>query len=744
MSVPSTTPPFRILWLFPACCLGSQLLAAQPPSAEDPSLIEEVTVTATLLPRSTEEIAGTVTLIDTADIQRQVANDLNDLTRYLPGLGMDTAARGGNQGFSIRGIGGNRVLMVLDGVRSADIYAAGPSSYGKDMFEVDDLKAVEIIRGPASVLHGADAMGGAVLLRSKDPLDYLADERNFHVGLRSSAASDNDQYKAGVTLAGQHGKLGSMLQFTRREFGEREVEGAGRLNPQAGDSAGFFWKSVWQPAQKRRLTLTLDYNDEVVDTRLDNELGSSVFSSTGSDTSTRKRLGLSHEWTLNAPLADSFTLQLNHQDTTARQYSEQLRTSYAFVDPRLPATARGSEALRWSDFRFNQQNRSARLVADKSFGMAGSEHAAVYGLSYERTDTERPRARCDRETATGFTSCAIPSYPFAAPEIFPNKTFPDTRTTRVGVFLQDEITLPGGRLVLIPGVRYNSYRMDPHPDALLNGSGNIADYGGFSVSAVTEHDTSLNAGLLYDLTEQLSLFAQYAEGFRPPNFDESNQAFVNLAHGYATIPNPALRAESSRGLEAGIRGSFAQLAFSVVAYHNRYRDFIDSLAVGTVNGISLFQDTNIGAARIYGSEASLTWLLNPHWSWRAALAWSRGEDEQSGSPLNSVEPLTAVTGLRYQTADGRWELDGVLTLAAAQNRVSAPDRAHGAAWQVVDLMGRYNLTRQASLRFGIFNLLDQAYAPWSNVKGLAASASQNLANAHMPGANVRVGLDYQF
>ena len=45
---------------------------------------------------------------------------------------------------------------------------AAPSSYGKDAFELDDIKAVELIRGPASVLYGADAMGGVLLLRTKD------------------------------------------------------------------------------------------------------------------------------------------------------------------------------------------------------------------------------------------------------------------------------------------------------------------------------------------------------------------------------------------------------------------------------------------------------------------------------------------------------------------------------------------------------------------------------------------------
>jgi len=744
MAVPNTKPLPRLLWLLPTCCLGTPSWAAEPAPSTPAPRLEEVQVTATLLPRRSEDIAGTVTVINAAEIQRQIANDLNDLTRYQPGLGMDTAARGGNQGFAIRGIGGNRVLMVLDGVRSADMYAAGPSSYGKDMFEVDDLKAVEIIRGPSSVLYGADAMGGAVVLRSKDPADYLDANSNFQLGLRTAYASDNEQYKGGLTLASRHGAMDNLVQYTRREFAEREVKGSGMLNPQDGTSDNLLWKLMWQAGPSQRFGLTADYNNESIDTRLDNDLGNRVFSSTGLDTSKRLRLGLSHEWRLDATLLDTLTTRINLQTTDATQYSEQLRTSFAFVDPRNPASARGTQALRQSDFRFNQENRSIVMVAGKGLQLAGAAHALIYGLSLEHTDTERPRYRCDTETTGGQVSCAIPSFPFAAPEVFPNKTFPDTRTTRQALFLQDEITLADGRLTLIPGLRYTRYEMDPRPDALLNGSGDIADYGGFSVSAVEEHDTSFNLGAVYDPGAGLSVFAQYSEGFRPPNFDESNQAFVNLGHGYATIPNPALRAETSQGLEAGIRGNYDRLSFSLVAYDNHYRDFIDSLALGTVNGISLFQDTNVGKARIHGSEFSMTWLLHPQWSWHAALAWSRGEDRNSGAALNSVDPFTVVSGLRYQTTDGRFELEGVVTLAEAQTRVSAPDRVRSEAWQVLDLIGRYNLGKKASLRFGLFNLFDAEYAPWGNLKGLAATDTRNIANAYMPGTNLRAGLDYQF
>lgn len=254
----------------------------------------------------------------------------------------------------------------------------------------------------------------------------------------------------------------------------------------------------------------------------------------------------------------------------------------------------------------------------------------------------------------------------------------------------------------------------------------------------------MNLGLLYSLTDQVSLFAQYAEGFRPPNFDESNQAFVNLGHGYATVPNPGLRAESSHGLEAGIRGSFRNLRVSLTAYNNRYEDFIESRFIGTDNGVQLFQDANVGEARIHGAEATVDWYFAEQWTWRNSLSVSRGEDEVSGSPLDSIDPPTLVSGLRYTATDERWALEGIARLVGDKDRVSGPDRVQGEAYGVLDLLGHFDITPQARLRFGVFNVLDEQYAQWGRISGLAEDDSENIADAQAPGANLRVGLNYEF
>jgi len=713
-------------------------------SEADSQRLEEMTITATRLPRTIENIAGTVSVLTAATIEKELADDLDDLVRFQPGVTLNTAARGGNQGFSIRGIGGNRVLTVVDGVRGSDIYAAGPSSYGKDSFELDTLKSVEIIRGPASVLYGADAMGGAVILNSKSARDYVGSEEGNYFDFRSSAADADSQYKAGFTAAWQGEAVGVLAQLTHREFEEQEIAGTGRLNPQDGESDSLLLKGFFTLSDQAELMLSLeDFQEENLIT-VESDLSASVASSIGRDETERQRIGLEFNWQAGVALFDDLQLVVNYQATDAIQNTIQERTSYSFVSPMDPSSFGGTLAVRDTDFEFNQNTTALNINLRKSLTGDAMSHSLAYGLNWDDTDTERPRNRCDQAVATGAVTCSIASYPFAQPEVFPNKTFPDSSTERFGVYFQDEIAFADGAFSLIPGVRYDRYRLDPDLATLTGGAGDIEQYGGYPVSAVEESEVSLSLGAIYDFNDDYSLFVQYAEGYRPPNFDESNQAFVNLGHRYATVPNPELRAESSQGFEVGLRANLDNAFLSFAAYHNRYDDFIESNYVGMHNGINLYQDQNLGEVEIRGVEATGQFYLTDQWQLRSSLAYSRGDNEVDGTPLDSIDPLTAVFGLSYDDSAGKWGGELLLTAVEEKDRVSSATVVTADSYTVTDAVGYYRFSEQATLRLGVFNLFDETYARWANIQGVSATSLDTIANAMQPGTNFRLGFNLKF
>lgn len=719
------------------------LLIVQVGYGQDGNRIEELTVTATRQARTIENIAGTVTALTAQIMEQQLANDLDDLVRFQPGVTMNTAARGGNQGFQIRGMGGNRVLTVIDGVRSNDIYAAGPSAYGRDSFELDNLRAVEIIRGPASVLYGADAMGGAVILHSKRARDYLTSDSETYFSVHGIAADADQQFKLGATAAATVGDVGLVFQFTGRQFEEQEVNGPGALNPQDGESDSLYAQAEWEISQHQQLALSLESFVEENTINLLTDLSRSVFDSRGFDATERQRIGLEYNWQGESALADDIQFIVNRQQTDALQNTIQQRTSFSFIDPRNPQTYAGTAAERVTDFEFNQQTSAVNLNARKAFAIGAIEHAFAYGFNFDETETDRPRNRCET-TEAGASTCAIAAFPLAEPEVFPNKTFPDTITTRLGFYLQDEIRIGDSGLTIIPGIRYDQYEMNPDLNDAISGVGDIENYGGFSVIPVDVSQTSLSLGAIYDIDETYSFFAQYAEGYRPPNFDEANQAFVNLGFGYATVPNPELQPESSKGLEAGLRASYANAFVSLALYQNRYEDFIESQFAGVQGPISLFQDRNIGRAEIRGAELQANYYLSRSWQLRSSVAYSHGDNQASNTPLNSIDPLTAVVGAAYNAASGRWGADVMVTAVAEKDRVAAPENVTAASYALVDLMANYNISDRAELRLGVFNLFDEQYARWVNIQGLDAAALAQIQNAQQPGTNFRLAFNLEF
>jgi hemoglobin/transferrin/lactoferrin receptor protein len=437
--------------------------------------------------------------------------------------------------------------------------------------------------------------------------------------------------------------------------------------------------------------------------------------------------------------ADQLETQLYWQQTDALQHTEQQRRSYSFINPIDFTTYAGTQAERSTDFEFNQEVKGLGMMLVKSFTTGAVEHSMVYGFNTDQTATERPRNRCDTAIATGVRTCAIAAYPFAAPEVFPNKTFPDTQTTRAGVYWQDEMVLGSSGFTFIPGLRYDRYEMDPSIDGLLD----VSAFG-FDVVPVEEDELSINLGLIYDLTDNIALFAQYAEGFRPPNFEEANQAFVNRSFSYATVPNPDLQPETSQSLELGVKANFDPAYLSMAYYDNRYKDFIDSRFIGLDSGISLFQNRNIGAARVYGAEASAVWLISDQWQLRGAVAYAHGDDKEAGVPLDTIDPLTGVLGLRYAATGNRWGVETVLTLADEKERVSADDKVTANGYGLVDLFGHYNVTNHVTLRAGVFNLLDKQYARWANIQGFDATDASAIARARETGINFRLGMNVQF
>ena len=153
--------------------------------------------------------------------------DISDVVRYEPGVSVsNNPGRFGRNSFNIRGIGGNRVLMQVDGIRIPDAFSFGSfSSSTRDVADIDALKAVEILRGPGSSLYGSDAIAGVVSYITKDPVDFMATtDKPVFASLKGGFATADDSWLTTATLAAGRGAIQGMVLYTYREGHETETK----------------------------------------------------------------------------------------------------------------------------------------------------------------------------------------------------------------------------------------------------------------------------------------------------------------------------------------------------------------------------------------------------------------------------------------------------------------------------------------------------------------------------------------
>ena len=106
--------------------------------------------------------------------------------------------------------------------------------------------------------------------------------------------------------------------------------------------------------------------------------------------------------------------------------------------------------------------------------------------------------------------------------------------------------------------------------------------------------------------------------------------------------------------------------------------------------------------------------------------------------------MTAVLGLRYDSARKDWGGEMVVTAADRKDRVSSSAVVTADSYVTTDLIAFYSFSDAATLRLGAFNLFDEEYARWTNLSGLLASDTDAIERAYQPGRNLRIGFSYEF
>ena len=675
----------------------------------------KIVVVGSRVEQNIEDIAGSVSVMTSEDINEQMVTDMSQLFRYEPGIDV-TGSNGTAQNFIVRGMGADRVMMIKDGMRMNEGYGANGANdvVGRGFIDMDTVKQVEVAKGAASSLYGADAMGGIVAFQTKDAADLLGLGKNFYIDVNGSYDGRSDEYSAGAMTAFRLGNWETLISYKGRKGHETQNYTEERENADV-DSNSVLAKTDYIINNDKKLTFSIDYYLQEVDRPDDGTDKGNYFGLPGwqinEESSYNEKENNSYQVRyrdINSGWAFMDNLNVNLYFNKTDQTDEFLLKH----DTPPPFGTGGSRDTLKSDL-FQQETWGLSMSAGKLLGDKRA-HQLSYGFDWDTTDTYRPRS----ETRTQSDGTVILD-DLSAP-------FPKNTTERLGIYLQDTIELTD-KWSLIPGVRYDYYKMTPKAD---EGYDNVNPSEDNEPQKISDDNVSWRLGTIYKFTDSFSAYFQYSQGFKVPPYDLAYFYFDHVpfsGNGIRIIPADDLVPEESDSFEIGIRGDIGNFSYNLSAYYNDYDNFIQIAYIETISEINwdfgfplpldvdVFQYQNIDSAEISGMEFRFEYYLGGNTSMFLNGEWMDSEDKSTGDQLPSIQPFNTTLGLNYYR--GSFSMDAMLKWADDMDK--NPEGTFTTdSYTTVDVFARYDFNDRFMISAGVLNLFDEEYIQYSTIAGI--------------------------
>lgn len=676
-----------------------------------------------------EDASNSITILTdrktNKNIDEKQITDVYDVSRLNPSVSYNSE----NNSFVIRGLDANRVVMTMDGISLPwfnDIFRGGG---GNTTFDFNALSTFDTIQGSDSSLYGSGALGGMIALRTLNPEDLIGEGKNWGSLIKGGYHSVDNSWRIDQAFAVRNYRTFMLFQGSYVEGHERKnmgtVEGYGertRKNPSHFDKNNLLFKIHQYLSDNHRIGFTAERFGHNSNTHA---LNSSKRYAPGSvyerDDKLRERFSLSYNYNGDGDaLLDAFSGKLYWQRQSSRAVTTGVRVS-----------APKGDYLRDNFLRNINYGFSANALKKVDFSTVS--HTLKFTTNVESSKFHH--------YLFGKDNCHIKEYARGCLFVPANRSdSPDTNGYNLGLAFEDEIGFVDDRFRVTPGVRYDWYKYVPqrtssYEKALISDKFPPERSGSrFSPKLRME----------WDVRDQVTLYAQWAQAFRAPRISELYVSYIKPG-AYYVKGNPDLQPETSNGYDMGLRYGNASFGGSFNAFINQYKNFIDTEDRGPSEEFKFARRHYMNRFRvqIFGVETKAHLVLKNGFHGSVALAYSQGKDLDKKEYLNSIPPLKAVIGLGY--AKEVWGSDITLTLAAKRDKVAKEsDYQKIPGYHVVDMTGWWKPFGETGpiLRAGVYNLFNTKY--W-NASELPSSKSSTPKDYYsQPGRNFKVSFVQKF
>lgn len=701
--------------------LPPRFASAQNPEPSDstrPAILQTTTITATRTPKTVFRTASPVLELDSARIHAMLPNGPAELFRESPG--MDVAGTGSNQGRPIiRGQRGQRILLLEDGLRLNNTRRQQDFGEIPALVGLDAIDRVEVVRGPASVLYGTDAIGGVINLITTRPVyGGVGDQITGSAAYRYST-NDRQRIPSG-SLSGRVGRFGFAASGATRDshdydapagsFGnltlprDIRVSDTGVRDGWLALQAGYGFSEHHTISAKLSEYTAKDAGFGFVENAALGLTDAPRIAITYPDQSYHK---VSAEYLGNAlslPFADKIDVIAY---TSANERSLKLDVFVPFG----PGTPPGAGVQVGSRNFTDVGTTGFRAEATKALG----RQIITYGMDFFR----------DRSNNTDSSITTVVGFGPPQSQINDTASTPNAAFASGGIFAQSDLSF-GDRLSAVLGARWQTVDAQTRSTPKLSGP----------LQNRSDNTVVGAANLLYRIIDEVNLVASVGRAFRSPNLIERFfKGATPEGQGYQ-LPNAALQPETSIEFNLGTKIGTRRFYGEAFVFRNEISDGIRLAPSGTkIGGLALFQNVNVDKVRDQGAEILAQAVLPS--GFNLGGSYSRFSSRDVLNPLNPVgdsysSKITASLGWREAT--GRFSGEYAFRYNGERKDVTLGSSPVGPvlpSFAVHSLRGRARLFKSGAVSHSVTivvnNLTNRLYAEFPNVSFFRPEPKRNLA-----------------
>ncbi|MCP4107428.1 MAG: TonB-dependent receptor [Desulfobacteraceae bacterium] len=615
---------------------------------------DQVLLTATKNIMEVRKAPAISTVITAREIRNMGAKNISDVLRNIPGLQVfEGPACEGITQWGVRGIRtvySEKVLLLIDGHKVNESFA-GQFVYVFHDLTVENIKRIEVIRGPGSALYGTSAFVAVINVITKTAEDVggqqfsvTAGEFNTqHYNLLFGHKDNNFRVSGHMDYFDTDG-ANSVIESDRLSSDTRFSSAA------PGPSSEF--------AEKFDFGLRMTYGDLGLRLRfVDREHGTNVGAgSTLNVENTQSR----HEYTYilgDIVYTKNFTDDL---DMTVRLYADHF-SFFQLLEIRPPGFTGGDDKGVWGNPQLKTKNTGAEITTNYVLG----DHLITGGVHYENSQVY------GINDSNNFGRILEYPSPISEDELF---LIPGDRSIWAG-YLQNMWEISSYDSLTL-GVRYDYYD----------------DFGG---------TVNPRLGYVHEFSNEMIMKVLYGSAFRAPTFNE-----VYAANNPLLLGNPDLEPEKIRTYEFGLEYPLMKyLTLKLNYFHNEIEDLITRGPI--VEGEGKFINST-GKTKADGGEAELAFHFSRDKYGFINCSYQDGEDN-NGNTLVDVSHWTANAGLNYGlwdylnfNADVSWIGDRIRSEADGRDDVDSA--------MVVNLtLIAKNFFKTLEIRGSVYNVFDEDY-----------------------------------